>query len=86
MDTKKYVIFDISEIDDIDFNEVLQSNKDSLRVSNDYKTIIKYEGEMPQSIKSLLTKSEEYNYEQILVILNQDNWKINNSISGETLN
>lgn len=85
MDTKKYVIFDISEIDYINFDEVLENDRDSLRISNDYKTFVKYRGDMPTSVKSLLTRSKEYNNEEILSILEQENWNFSNSISGTTI-
>lgn len=73
MDTK-YVIIDTSEIDKINFNEVLESNSDTLRMSNDNKTFVKYNGEMPSSIKNLKTKSIEYNNIQMLDILSKSNW------------
>ena len=82
MDTK-YRIFDLSEVDKINFNEVLESSIDSLRVSNTDKTFVKYVGETPASVQSLETKSEEYNNQQILDILSTEDWLI---VSGSSIN
>jgi len=85
MDTKKYIIFDISEVDKINFDEVLESSKDTLRLSLDNKSFVKYYDEMPESIKILESKSQEYSYEKILDILEAENWNIKiNSITGNT--
>ena len=41
---RRYVIFEMSEVDLIDFSQVLQTSKDTLRLSNDgTKALIKYE-------------------------------------------
>ena len=41
---RRYVIFEMSEVDLIDFGQVLQTSKDTLRLSNDgTKALIKYE-------------------------------------------
>lgn len=81
MDTK-YRIFDLSEVDKINFNEVLESSIDTLRVSNTDKTFVKYVGETPSSIQSLETKSVEYNNQQILDILSTEDWLI---VSGSII-
>ena len=75
MDTK-YRIFDLSEVDKINFNEVLESSIDTLRVSNTDKTFVKYVGNIPTSVQSLETKSDEYNKQQILDILSTEEWLI----------
>lgn len=79
----KYRIFDLSESDKINFNEVLESSVDTLRVSNTDKTFVKYVGEIPASVESLKTKSEEYNNQQILDILSTEDWIIN--VSGSLI-
>lgn len=76
MDTK-YIIFDFSEVDKINFNEVLETNINTLRVSNTDKTFVKYNGDIPQSVISLSTKSEEYTYTQIIDILTTQDWVYN---------
>jgi hypothetical protein len=85
MDTKKYITFDISEVDKIDFNEVLETSEDSLRVSNNNLSFVKFRGSTPTSVQSLSTKSQEYNEDEIIDILSTDEWKINTPIySGNT--
>jgi hypothetical protein len=65
----KYVIFLFSEVDKINFNEVLNTDPESLRVSLEGKSIIKYIGEMPESVKNLKWKSAEYTHEEIIHII-----------------
>jgi hypothetical protein len=80
----KYVIFDLSEADKINFNEVLETSIDTLRLSNTDKTFVKYNGLIPSSVQSLETKSEEYNKQQILDILSTEDWLGNVSGSLKT--
>jgi hypothetical protein len=85
MDTKKYIIFNMSEVNKIDFKEVLETSEDSLRVSNNNLSFVKFRGSIPTSVQSLTTKSEEYNENEIIEILSTDEWKINTvSYSGNT--
>ena len=74
MDYKKYIIFDMSEVDNVNFNNVLQTSKESLRISQTNKSILKYEGVMPSSVQNLTTKSREFTYDEILVELNNPEW------------
>lgn len=79
----KYRIFDLSEADKINFNEVFESSIDTLRVSNTDKTFVKYIGNTPNSVQTLETKSEEYNKQQISYILLTQDWLI---VSGSIIN
>lgn len=79
----KYRIFDLSEADKINFNEVFESSIDTLRVSNTDKTFVKYIGNTPNSVQTLETKSEEYNKQQISDILLTQDWLI---VSGSIIN
>jgi hypothetical protein len=73
----KYIIFNVSEIDSIDFTQIKETSKDTLRKSNDETlTFVKYIGDMPSSIQSLTTKSQEYTNVEILEILNSDVWAV----------
>lgn len=79
---RHYVIFDVSELSDIDFSEVLESSAEALRFSVDgTKSFVKYDGQMPSSLLSLSTKSIEYTHEQIMDILMTSEW----NDSGEDL-
>lgn len=71
----KYVIFDFSEVDKINFNEVKEDSIETLRKSIDgIKTFVKYDGSMPESVNNLLTKSREYYNFEFLQILGTEEW------------
>lgn len=79
-----YLILDYSEIDKVNFDEILITSIDTLRLNNDgTKTFIKWIGDEPSFISTLETKSIIYNNEEILDILNQPEWIV--SISGTTI-
>ena len=71
----RYVIFDVSELNKIDFNQVLETSIDTVRYNiAGTKTIVKYVfGDMPSSIQSLTTK-ELYSYSEIKNILTGSAW------------
>jgi hypothetical protein len=63
------------EVDLIDFSQVHETSRETLRVSVDgTKSFVKYEIPQPSSISLLTTKSEEYTYTQILEILSGREW------------
>jgi len=75
VEDRKYVIFDVSELDNIDFNQVFETSKDTVRKSLDgLLTFVKYEGSMPSSVSALTTKTQEYTHSEILTILAGPNW------------
>jgi len=75
MNELKYVIFDFSEVDKINFNEVKEDSIETLRKSvNGNKTFVKYEGTMPECVNDLLSKSREYYNFEILEILATEEW------------
>ena len=68
---KSYVIIDSSEVDSIDFDQVLETSADTLRYSLDgTKTFVKYEGTQP----FFLLGKTEYTHEEILTILSGPEW------------
>jgi hypothetical protein len=68
---KSYVIIDSSEVDSIDFDQVLETSADTLRYSLDgTQTFVKYEGDQP----SFLSGKQEYTHSEILSILSGDEW------------
>ena len=76
MENRKYIIFNVSELDKIDFNQVQETSVDTIRKSVDETlTFVKYDGdEMPPSVSSLTTKQGPYTQTEILEILNSNNW------------
>jgi len=81
----KYIFFNVSELNLIDFNQVLETSLETLRYSIDgTKTFVKWIGDEPSFISDLTTKSTIYNKEQMLIILDSDEWNDYNPISGTT--
>ena len=64
--SRKYVILNVSEVDSVDFTQVLQTSKESLRYTTDgSKFLLKYDGIQP----SFLSGKTEYTHSEILAIL-----------------
>jgi hypothetical protein len=84
---RKYVIFEVSELSLIDFSQVEETSIETVRKSVDgLQTFVKYDGEQPSSVYALTTKSEEYTYEEILVILSGPDWTVPNPIMSSENN
>ena len=67
----KYVIFDIANIDLVDFTKVQETSRDTLRLSLDgSKCILKFIGDTPEFLVGL----QQYNYEEILQITSGFDW------------
>ena len=80
---RNFMIFNISELPNIDFTQVLETSIDTVRKSVDEtKTFVKWDGEIiPSSIDSLTTKEGPYTYDEIVVILNGVEWTSTEEIS-----
>ena len=76
MEPKYYVIFNVSELDKIDFNQVFETSIETVRKSVDETlTFVKYDtDEMPSSVASLDTKQGPYSHTEILEILSTPEW------------
>ena len=76
--TRKYVIFNTSELSTIDFDQVLITSADTIQTTADgTKTYVKYEGDMPSSVIALTTKQGPYTHSEILNILAGPDWFVN---------
>lgn len=74
-ENRKFMIFNVSELTNIDFNQVLETSTDTVRKSVDgTKTFVKWEGDIPSCVDNLTTKEGPYTYEEILTILAQPEW------------
>jgi hypothetical protein len=73
---REFMIFNVSELNTIDFAQVLETSIDTVRRSTDgTKTFVKWDGEtIPSSVDSLTTKEGPYTYDEILTILNGPEW------------
>jgi hypothetical protein len=74
-DNRRFMIFNVSELNQIDFNSVLETSVDTVRKSVDEtKTFVKWDGTMPTCVSNLTTKEGPYTYEEILTILSTPEW------------
>jgi hypothetical protein len=74
-DNRKFMIFNVIELNEIDFTQVLETSSDTVRKSVDQtKTFVKWDGVIPQCVTNLTTKEGPYTYEEILVILATPEW------------
>ena len=72
---RNYMIFDTSETGSIDFNEVLETSEQTLRLNvSGSKTFVKWEGDIPTSVDSLTTKQGPYTSTEIRTILGGSEW------------
>ena len=74
-ENRHYVVFDLSEVDTIDFSEVMETSSDTLRKNlANTQSFVKYEGDQPPSVVALTTRSQEYSHEEILTLLAGTDW------------
>ena len=75
-ENRKYVIFATTELNKIDFNEVLETSISTVRKSVDEtKTFAKWDGNtIPSSVAGLSTYQGPYTHSEIKVILNTEEW------------
>lgn len=73
---REYMIFNVSELNKINFNEVLETDIDTVRKSVDQtKTFVKWEGStIPPSVQQLTTSEGPYTYNEIMNILLTSEW------------
>ena len=74
-ENRKFMIFNVSELNQINFNEVLETSAETVRKSVDEtKTFVKWDGNIPDCVNNLTTKEGPYTYEEILTILSTPEW------------
>lgn len=81
---KYFMIFNISEINLIDFSQVLTTSPQTMELIDNTtlkfsvdgtKTFVKYEGtEIPPCLIELTTKEGPYSYNQMLEIIQTNEW------------
>jgi hypothetical protein len=72
---KQFVIFSTTELNKINFDEVLETSIDTLRKSLDGTlTFVKWNGTTPASVETLETKSNVYSEEEIKQIIDTPEW------------
>jgi hypothetical protein len=75
-DQRNFAIFSTTELDQINFTEVLETSTETVRKSVDgTKTFVKWDGETPPpSVQALTTVEGPYTYEEMLNILSGPEW------------
>jgi hypothetical protein len=75
-DNRQFAIFFTTELNQIDFTEVLETSAETCRVSTDGNlTFVKWDTETPPpSVQSLTTIQGYYTYEEMLSILSGEEW------------
>ena len=81
---REFMIFSVTELDSVDFTQVLETSVDTVRKSVDQsKTFVKWNGDtVPASVDALTTKEGPYTYDEILVILAGPEWTDPNPMMG----
>ena len=80
---REFMIFNVSELPQINFTQVLETSAETVRKSVDgTKTFVKWDGAMPQCVIDLTTSEGPYTYEEILAILATPEWKDPNPPMG----
>lgn len=81
-----YLVMNFSETNKIVWSDILETNINTMRKSNDGTLcVIKWRGETPAFVSTLDWKSPIYNKEEILVVLQSPEWTEPTPISGTTM-
>ena len=74
-ENREFMIFNISELNQIDFTQVLETSEETVRKSVDEtKTFVKWDGVLPESVNNLTTKEGPYTYDEMIQILLEPEW------------
>jgi len=75
-ENRQFAIFSTTELDQINFAEVLETSAETVRLSVDGSlTFVKWDGETPPpSVQALTTIQGYYSYEEMLNILSTPEW------------
>ncbi len=81
-DHRTFMIFNVSELEKINFNEVLETSINTVRKSIDLtKTFVKWEGDTPPSVLTLTTTEGPYNYDEMVALMSTPEWQSDDIIS-----
>jgi len=71
-----YLIIQTSDLDKVDFTQIMETSKDTLRKSVDEtKTFIKWNDVTPNFIELLSNTEGPYTHSEILDVLDTNEWK-----------
>jgi len=72
---REYLIFPVSELNKVDFSQVLETSADTVRKSVDEtKTFVKWNGEAPAFVTTMTGTEGPYTHAEILDILSTSEW------------
>jgi len=76
VEDRNYIIFNMSEINSVDFSQVMEDSQETIRKSIDeQKTFVKWEGaKMPDSINNLQTKEGPHSHSEMVKIMTSREW------------
>ncbi len=70
-----YITINTDELSLVDFNEVLETSIDTVRLSVDgIETVLKWEGAEPSFVSTLSSYEGPYTHEEILIIMATPEW------------
>jgi hypothetical protein len=74
-ETRQYAIFNVEELDQIDFSQVLETSSDTVRRSVDgAQTFVKWEGAPPATVQALETQGDYLTHSEMLAVLSTATW------------
>lgn len=74
-ENRRFMIFNVSELNQIDFTQVHETSADTVRKSVDgTKTFVKWDNTIPDCVNNLTTKEGPYTHNEILTILSTPEW------------
>ena len=74
-ENRNFAIFSLTEIEKIDFSQVLETSAETLRKSVDEtRSFVKWDGDQPEFVETLETLEGPYSYTEILEILSTPEW------------
>ena len=72
---RRYVTFNVIEKNDINYEQVFETNVNTLRFSTDNNySFVKYDLPTPTSVINLNTKSKEYTHNEFITLLLTPEW------------
>ena len=77
-ENRQFMIFNVSELENVDFTQVHETSSNDVRVSVDgTKTFVKWDGnQIPLSVDLLISKEGPYTYEEMSTILTSPEWSV----------
>ncbi len=70
-----YITINTDELSLVDFNEVMETSIDTVRLSVDgLQTVLKWEGDEPDFVSTLSSYEGPYTHEEILAIMATPEW------------